>query len=57
MKLEEIAGKRVKLSAATITVKDADGKTRGIVRNVRPFKSWSTRESFDHFKALGASGI
>ena len=38
MEMKDIIGKRIKLSANSITVKDENGKTRGIVRGARRFK-------------------
>lgn len=57
MKMEELEGKRVKISAGTITVKDENDKTRGMVRNVKTWARFSNREQFDHHKAITAAGI
>ena len=57
MTMEELEGKRVKISAGTITVKDEHGKTRGMVRNIRTWARFSMREQFDHHKAISAAGI
>lgn len=57
MELKEIEGATVKLSAGTITVKDENGKTRGMVRGLRRFNTWSSRERFEAWKAITTSGI
>ena len=57
MTMNDLQGRRVKISASTLTVKDEDGKTRGLVRGVRPFKSWSIKEEFENNKLLGLSGL
>ena len=57
MTMQELEGKRVKISAGTITVKDEEWKTRGMVRGVRTWGRFSFREQFDHHKAITAAGI
>lgn len=57
MEMIDLKNKRVKISAGTITVKDENDKTCGMVRGVRPFKSWAPREAAEYFKSLKASGI
>lgn len=57
MVLADLEGATVKLSAGTITVKDENGKTRGMVRGLRRFNTWSSRERFEARQALAASGI
>ena len=37
MNMKDIIGKKIKISANSITVKDDAGKTRGIVKNIRKF--------------------
>lgn len=57
MTMQDLEGKRVVISARTITVKDEQGKTRGLVRDARPFRSWTDRERFDHREAVCRSGL
>jgi len=57
MTMQDLEGKRVVISARTITVKDEQGKTRGLVRDARPFRSWADRERFDHREAVCRSGL
>lgn len=57
MQIKDLEGATVKLSAGTITVKDENGKTRGMVRGLRRFNTWSCRERFEAQKALATSGI
>lgn len=44
MKMQDLQGKRVKLSRATITVKDESGKTCGMVCGLRRYTDMSFRE-------------
>ncbi len=58
MKMKDIIGKRIKLSTNSITVKDENGKTRGIVRGVRRFKDCRANqqtEVWGRAKKLGAN--
>ena len=57
MKITEIANKAVKLSKHSITVKDEQGKTRGVVRDVTPFKELRTAEQMKHWKQLRECGL
>lgn len=57
MTMQDLEGKSVKLSARTITVKDSDGKTRGMVRGVCPFKGLPSSRQFDAFQIVKKSGI
>lgn len=57
MTMQDLEGKRVKLSARTITVKDEYDKTRGMVRAVCRFDNWSNRQRADCWSKLKSSGI
>jgi len=57
VKMQDLSGRRVKISASTLTVKDENDKTRGLVRGVRSYKTWSAREQFDNRVLLGVSGL
>ena len=47
MTMQELQGKRVKLSRSTITVKDEEGKTQGMVRGLRRFTDMAFREQVE----------
>lgn len=56
MKVVDLEGKRIYISQNSITVKDENDKTRGIVRNIKTRSSLQSRELFDwstKFKKLG----
>lgn len=58
MKMEDLEGKVAYISKNSITMKDDDGKTRGIVRNVKTWSTLVTRELFDwsrKFREMGLS--
>lgn len=57
MTIRDLEGKRVKISAQTITVKDVQGKTRGMIRDARPFRSWTEPERFAHHGTIKHSGL
>ena len=57
MELKQIEGKRVRLSARTITVLNDAGKTAGLVRGLKRFLDLPPRESFGLHKQLSASGL
>lgn len=56
MTTQDLEGRTVKISAHTITVKDADGKTRGMVRDIRPWKETPLNRQTDIFRNLKAAG-
>lgn len=57
MKIEEIKNKRVKINSHSITVKNDDDKTCGVVRDVKPFKELRPADSMKYHKALREFGI
>lgn len=57
MKITEIANKIVKLSKHSITVKDEQNKTRGVVRGVTPFKELRPAEQMKYWKQLRECGL
>lgn len=57
MKIFELEGKNVKICKTSITVKDENGKTCGVVTGVKTWKTLSPREQFDFAKAIKKSGI
>lgn len=56
MDVQDLEGRIVKISAHTITVKDEAGKTRGMVRDVRPWKEIPLNRQTDIFRSLKAAG-
>lgn len=52
----ELVDQRVKLSPRSITVKDSEGKTSGVVKAKR-WGELSTREQADNWKSLKRAGI
>lgn len=56
MEMKDIIGKRIKLSANSITVKDENGKTRGIVRGARRFKDCRTNQQLEIWKQAKNAG-
>lgn len=57
MFISEIENKKVKVGMASITVKNENGKTSGVVRNIRSFKALLPRLPQDIWKRLRDSGI
>ena len=47
MEMKVLNGKNVYVAARSLTVKDNDGKTRGIVRNISFWKNLAPRVQFD----------
>lgn len=52
MDISGIAAKTIKLSAHSITLKDEDGKTIGIVRNIVPYTELRTSEQMKYWRKL-----
>ena len=59
MEMKDLNGKNVYVAARSLTVKDNDGKTRGIVRNISFWKNLAPRVQFDmvHKHDFRKSGI
>lgn len=57
MKINEISGKMVKIGKTSLTVKDEQGKTRGIVKGIKAVSSFVLRDELDfkHKTGLGPS--
>lgn len=56
MKMTDIIGKRIKISANSITVKDEAGKTRGVVRGIRQFKNCRLNQQMEIWKKAKGAG-
>lgn len=52
MTMQELQGKRVKLSRSTVTAKDENGKTCGMVRNLERFTDMTPKRKFELKKAV-----
>lgn len=52
MDISGIAAKMIKLSAHSITLKNEDGKTIGIVRNIVPYTELRTSEQMKYWRKL-----
>lgn len=50
--MERIIGKEIKVSAHSITIRDENGKTRGVIRDIRKFRDLRPREQMDYKKAI-----
>lgn len=57
MTMQDIQGKKVKLSAHTITVKGENGKTCGMVRGVTSFTELQPNMAIKYFKTIKAAGL
>lgn len=57
MKMHDLEGRRIKISAGTITVKDEDGKTRGMVRGIRKYQDLPLARQFDFHSLIRRAGI
>lgn len=57
MDIKDIKGKMVKIGRTSITVKDENNKTRGIVRNIVLFKDAPLRITSQYFKTIKSVGI
>lgn len=57
MKIEEIEGCRIKIGKTSITIKDENDKTRGIVQNIRKFSDLRSNIQMDYFKQLREAGV
>lgn len=57
MKIQDIAGRRVKVSRSTISVLNDDGKTAGMITGVDTFYNMPPREQIEHAGKLRRLGI
>lgn len=54
--IKECIGRNVKISKCSITIKDDNGKTRGIVQNIQKFNDVQFNKSMDYFRILKNTG-
>lgn len=57
MEILDCIGKNVKISKGSITIKDNNDKTRGIVRDIRHFKDIQTNMQSRYFHIMKQAGI
>lgn len=57
MKIEEIQNRRIKISLHSITVKNDDDKTCGMVKDVKPFKELRPADAMKYFSKLREIGV
>lgn len=57
MKITGIKNRIIKLNQHSITIKNAEGKTAGVVTDVTRWADIPPRDSFTHLKAVKESGI
>lgn len=57
MKMQELTGKRISIGKTSITAKDENDKTRGIVRNVATWYTLGNRQQSDVWRVLTKCGL
>ena len=57
MELREISGKRISVSAHTITIKTETGKTAGMVRNISTLDNIQPNKQMDYSSRLRKAGL
>lgn len=57
MKITEIENKKVKISPHSITVKNDEGKTCGVVKNTVTYKNLSPSKHMEYWKIVKQTGI
>lgn len=55
--MERLIRQYVKIGKTSITIKDDDGKTRGIIRNIQKFTDMPSRYQFEHSKSMRKNGF
>jgi len=54
--IKDCIGKNVKISKGSITIKSEEGKTRGVVRNIRKFHDIQTNNQMKYFHVIKKCG-
>ena len=54
--IKDCIGKNVRISKCSITIKSDDGKTCGVVRDIRKFKGIQPNKTLDYFHILRKCG-
>ena len=54
--IKDCIGKNVRISKCSITIKSDDGKTCGVVRDIRKFKDIQPNKTLDYFHILRSMG-
>lgn len=55
--IKDCIGKNVKISKSSITIKNENGKTCGIVRNIVSLYDLQANKQFEYYKKLKESGL
>lgn len=54
--IKDCIGKEIKISKCSITIKSEEGKTCGIVHDIRKFKDIQTNKQMEYFRLLKSVG-
>lgn len=54
--IKDCVGKNIKISKCSITIKSKEGKTCGVVKNIRKLHDIQTNKQMDYFHLLRKSG-
>lgn len=57
MNIVDVQGKMVRIGKTSITVKDENNKTRGVVKNICTWETLPPRRRFNFHKLISQSGI
>ncbi len=55
--IKDCIGKEIKIGKTSITIKGENGKTCGVVRDIKKFIDLQANKQIDYFKLLRKSGI
>lgn len=54
--IKDCVGKKIKISKSSITIKSEEGKTCGVVRDIKKFKDIQPNKEFRYFHILKECG-
>ena len=57
MKIEDLKNRRVRISKNSITCKDDDDKTRGVVRGITKWNDWQFNKQFETSQMISKAGL
>lgn len=57
MKIEELKNQKVKISSRSITCKDENGKTKGVVSGAVRFKDLQPNKAINYFNQIKSAGL
>lgn len=55
--IKDCANKKVKISKSSITIKNEDGKTCGVVRNIVSLYDMQANKQFEYYKQIKSAGL